>query len=299
MSSFSRIGIVTITYNSSSVIDAFMTSVLSQSYTNFILYIIDNASSDDTLDCIARYTDPRIVVIPNTVNKGIAAGNNQGINASIDMQCGKILLINNDTVFDPDLINKLAIDMENFSCDLIVPKIVYHDRPDMLWYAGGYFRWWRAGAGTHEGIYEKDQGQFDRAVKVEYSPTCCLLINSIVFTKVGIMDETYFAYYDDADFCYRTLRAGLKLYYTPTTRLLHKVSTLTGGEQSRFSLYNGIRGHVYFVRKHYNWFVQLFWLVVFQLNMFFMLFLKKISWNNFLIKQQGFKSGLSVIIGSS
>ena len=108
------------------------------------------------------------------------------------------------------------------------------------------------------------------------------------------MDETYFAYYDDADFCYRALRAGIKLCYTPTTKLLHKVSSLTGGEQSQFSIYNGIRGHVYFVRKHYSWFVQLFWLVVFQLNMLFMLFLKKFSWSKFLIKQQGFKSGLSI-----
>ena len=121
MSSFIRIGIVTITYNSSSVIDDFMASILSQNYTNFILYIIDNASSDDTLHRVAQYIDPRIVVISNTVNKGIAAGNNQGINASIEMKCGKVLLINNDTVFDPDLIDKLVIDMKNYACDL-TPK---------------------------------------------------------------------------------------------------------------------------------------------------------------------------------
>jgi GT2 family glycosyltransferase len=91
------IGIVTVTFNSASVIEGFMDSVLKQTGAKFILYVIDNASSDDTLNRLSEYQDPRIVVIPNQINVGVAEGNNIGIRAALNRGCTFVLFLNNET----------------------------------------------------------------------------------------------------------------------------------------------------------------------------------------------------------
>ena len=234
MSEAKAIGIVTVTYNSGQVIDDFMKSLLAQTYREFLLYIIENASTDNTLDRIAAYHDPRIIVLVNTKNNGIAGGNNQGICAAFDGGCGDILLANNDIVFEPGLLAGLIADLDASGGDMIVPKIYYHDVPNKIWCAGGRFNRWLGYANRHDGQDEIDHGQYETVRQIEYSPTCCMLIRKTVFDRVGLFDETYFVYFDDTDYCFRVMKAGLKLIYTPHVSLLHKVSSLTGATNHHF-----------------------------------------------------------------
>ena len=258
-----KIGIVTVTYNSGKVIEDFMSSLLVQTHENFIAYIIDNASVDDTLSKVSRHNDSRIVVIANPDNRGIASGNNQGIKQAILIGCDQILLINNDTVFEPQLIEKLIKSLVENQCDLVVPKIYYYDRPDLIWCAGGYFNPRRAYGGYHWGIDEVDHGQWDTPQRIDYSPTCCMLIKRQVFDTAGYMDEKYFVYYDDTDFCFRVMQAGLKMFYIPNARLEHKVSSLTGSE-STFTLRYMARNRAYFIKKNLKFTQQLMALAYYQ-----------------------------------
>ncbi len=250
-----KVGVVTVTYNSSKVIEDFMASILSQTYINFTLYIIDNSSSDNTLEALSKYTDQRIIIIRNNDNLGIAAGNNQGINTSIKDNCQYVLLLNNDTEFDSQLIEMMLEGLDRHSCDIIVPKIVYHDNPKIIWSAGGYFRPWAACLSAHHGIGVVDDGQYENARRVEYAPTCCTLIKKTVFDTIGLMDEKYFVYYDDSEFCFRAMKSDVSMFYLPTVVLLHKVSSLIGGqklsaERSDFTIYHLTRGLVYSIKKH-------------------------------------------------
>ena len=250
-----KIGVVTVTYNSSKVIEDFMTSILSQTHVNFTLYIIDNSSSDETLEKLSKYNDQRIVIIKNKDNLGVAAGNNQGISASIKSNCEYIILINNDTEFDSQLIEMMLKGLDNYSCDIIVPKIMYHDNPKIIWSAGGYFRPWAACLCAHYGIGALDYGQYDNVRRIEYAPTCCMLIKKTVFDTIGLMDEKYFVYYDDSEFCFRAMKLEISMFYLPTVVLLHKVSSLTGGqkttsERSDFTVHHLTRGLVYSIKKH-------------------------------------------------
>src|SRR5580698_4096735 len=94
-----KVGVVTVTYNSEKVIDAFMRCILKQDHENFIVYVIDNCSSDAALQRVAHYRDARIVVIANQNNLGVAEANNQGISAALQANCEHVLLLNNDTEF--------------------------------------------------------------------------------------------------------------------------------------------------------------------------------------------------------
>jgi GT2 family glycosyltransferase len=257
-----RIGVVTVTFNSALVISDFMNSLLKQKGTDFILYVVDNASSDETLNRISESCDARVVVICNPTNLGVAEGNNIGIRAAMKDGCHAVLLINNDTVFGPDLLSELSQALTKYECAMVVPKIMYFEDPERIWCAGGYFQL-RGFLCRHFGVDEKDNGQYDQPHIVQYSPTCCMLIRREVFEQIGLMDSAYFVYYDDTDFCYRACRAGIKLFYVPSSRVLHKVSSLTGS-QSGFSLRYGVRNHVYYFLKHFpRWRILL--LPVYQL----------------------------------
>jgi hypothetical protein len=78
-----------------------------------------------------------------------------------------------------------------------------------------------------------------------------------VFDDVGLMDEKYFVYWDDTDFCLRALRRGVPMFLLPELVLLHKVSSLTGGEESDFAIKYGVRNRLYYVRKHLPLFTPL------------------------------------------
>lgn len=249
MANGNRIGVVTVTFNSSSVIDDFMASLLRQRHTEFAVYIIDNASSDDTLKRLSKYQDSRIVTLANATNLGVAEGNNIGIRAAIRDGCDAVLLINNDTEFDEEILSRLWNGLHQYGSDMIAPKIVYFDDPSTIWAAGGYFsRFW--GASRHFGSDQRDSEPFNKPRVIAYSPTCCLLARKEVFQRVGLMDPAYFVYLDDTDFCFRALAAGARLLYLPSARVLHKVSTLTGGGESEFALRYCVRNEVYFFLKN-------------------------------------------------
>jgi GT2 family glycosyltransferase len=87
---------------------------------------------------------------------------------------------------------------------------------------------------------------------IGYAPTCCMLLRSDAFESVGLMDERYFVYWDDTDFCWRLREAGLVLVVAPWIVMLHKVSSLTGGLSSDFFIRYHYRNQIYFVRKHFG-----------------------------------------------
>lgn len=286
------VGVVTVTYNSAQFIDEFMTCMLAQTYEAFILYIIDNASSDDTLKRVAHYIDSRIVVITNQENIGVAAGNNQGIQASLEARCDEVLLINNDTEFGPKLIERLVMGLDAHHCHITVPKMIYYDKPNRIWCAGGQFNRWEAYAVVHYGMGELDQEKYNVACQVEYTPTCCMLIRKSVFETIGFMDEKYFVYFDDVDFCFRAMNAQLKMYYIPHAELRHKVSSSTGGEGSLFTIRYCTRNKVYFMKRNLKFFMLPIWLILYQGLFIIRLLFGKDSVNVFKLKQKSFWKGL-------
>lgn len=258
------IGIVTVTYNSSDVLPAFLDSVRNQSFKNLLLIAVDNASRDDSVAVLRAWTNGPCTVIANAENRGVAAANNQGIQQALSAGCTHILLLNNDVEFAATLVEQLYLGLGEYKAQLSCPKILYFDHPERIWMAGGTFQPWAGYRSMHTGADQLDRGQYDKPKLVKYVPTCCVLIERSVFERVGLMDERYFVYVDDTDFMYRVMRAGLRLIYLPGVRLLHKVGSLTGGETSPFSIRYGTRNRIFFLIKHFGVLATLPWAVVCQ-----------------------------------
>lgn len=286
-----KIGVVTVTYNSGEVIAAFMESLARQTHQDYVLYVVDNASGDSTLEQLRPYQDELpMVVIDNKKNIGVAAGNNQGIKRALEEACTHVLLINNDTEFEPELVEKLLAGIDEYKCEMIVPKMLYYDNPKMIWFAGGHFDNVKTYINIHEGYNEIDYGQYNQPRLIQYAPTCCMLIRSSVFEKIGLMDEKYFVYYDDTDFCIRALKQKQTLYYYPVATLIHKVSSLTGGEESNFAIQYYMRNKVYFIRKHVIFPMSYVFIIITQCKLV-------LDWlvgkrDNYCLKQKAFFEGL-------
>lgn len=246
-----KVGIVTVTFNSAEVLPDFISSLKKQCFSNYVLYAVDNASTDNGC-ALLRDGIPGAIVIQNADNLGFAAGTNQGIRKALSDECDAILLLNNDVIFGPDLIEKLVAGMNEFDCDMTAPMMYYHEPSDKIWAAGGTLQTRLGFRPIHRGLNEPDRGQYQLPARVTFAPFCCVLIRSSVFGRIGFLDEQYFTYAEDADFMFRCLKAGIALWYIPAARLWHKVSSLTG-TLSTFSIRYGSRNRAYFIAKHMPW----------------------------------------------
>ena len=270
-----KIGLVTIAYNSADVLKGFLDSTFKQTFQNFVIYIIDNNSQDNTISLLKEYNDQRIVLIKNPENVGVAKANNQGIKLAMKEGCSQVLIINNDIEFEEQLFDKMLNIQKQNSCSLVVPKMMYFDNPNHIWYAGSDFVKTKGFLPIHKGMRQKDEGKFDGVFQVEYAPTCCLLVKKQVFEDVGLMDEKYFVYFDDTDFSYRVFVDGRhKLVYFSDVEFYHKVGSLTKSVdkqkkkeyRSDFFIKQNTRNHVYFLKKIGGSYSYLFILFLFFKN---------------------------------
>lgn len=246
----SRIGVVTVTHDSDSVLADFLESLRLQTHSDFIIYIVDSGSSDRTVEILQAISDPRVRCIFSKDNIGFAAGSNLGIIKALDDACDTVMLLNNDTTFGPDLLQGLLEGLDKNNCDMCTPKMLYFEPPNTIWAAGGSITKWLGYRSHHLGMNRIDDGSFDKPRRITFVPFCCVLIRKSVFSAIGYLDERFFVYGEDVDYCYRALREDIRLWYVPQCRLRHKVSTLTGGAMSEFTLYHACFGRALFLIKN-------------------------------------------------
>lgn len=266
-----QVGLVTVLFNSADVLPDFFESLKNQKFTDYWLFIIDNSLDNISFlksqELIAGTGMKNVTLIKNEQNVGVAKANNQGIELSLNIGCDYVLLLNNDIEFkDGDLLGNMVTLAESRSEKIIVPKIYFHDS-GLIWCAGGTIHKWR-GSTQHRGEGDADAGQYDRAEYTDYAPTCFMLVHASVFEKIGMMDERYFVYYDDADFVLRCNQKNVRTYYWPGGKVWHKVSSSTGGDMTPFSIYYGSRNRVYFTKKNFPAHVALVSLSFFLLTRF-------------------------------
>ncbi|MDD4938297.1 MAG: glycosyltransferase family 2 protein [Candidatus Shapirobacteria bacterium] len=209
------------------------------------IFLVDNASPDNSIDIFQKkYSqNKQIEIIQTGANLGYV-GNNIGIKKALKEKFDYILLINNDVLVDPFFLQELVSETKN-GYDLLGPKIYfaphfeYHkDRYSkeeigkVIWSAGGQMDWDNV-YGSNIGVDEVDRGQRDQiTTNLDFLTGCCLLVNSKVFKKIGLLDEKFFMYLEDVDFCQRAKQFGFKLAYIPKSKIWHvnSGSSKSGGD---------------------------------------------------------------------
>lgn len=212
-------------------------------YDNYKIIIVDNGSEDNSVLEIKKIF-PEIKIIENKENLGFAGGNNVGIKYAVENKADYVLLINNDTTVDENFLSELIGKGESDQkIGALGSKIYFHSEPNRIWFAGGKVNWLK-NKGTHIGLDEIDNGQYNKAGETDYLTGCCLLIKREVIEKIGVLSEDYFLYYEDTDFSLRVKNAGYKIIYVPKSKIYHKISRSTKPGSSNYIYYQVRNGLV-------------------------------------------------------
>jgi GT2 family glycosyltransferase len=210
------------------------------------IVVTDNASSDGSQKAVEKIfkkiTKKNVSCkqIRNTANLGFAAGNNVGMKYALDSGADYLLVLNNDTEVDKSLINKLLeVAKKHPKAGTITPKIYFakgfefhkryknQDLGKVIWYAGGDMDWNNV-YGSNHGVDEVDKGQFEKTRETDFATGACMLLKSEALKDVGLFDEKYFMYLEDADLSQRLKKKGWNVLYTPKTEIWHKVAQSSG-----------------------------------------------------------------------
>lgn len=219
-------------------------------YQRFEIVVVDNASTDGSVEALeARF--PGLAMLRNPRNLGYAGGNNAGIRYALDRGADCVLVLNNDTVVDKDLVRHLVVAMRREPHAGIVGPLIYDYRePTKVWFAGASIDW-ATGESPHWGLGERDNGQFNRVIEVERVTGCAMMVSRSVFERVGLFDPDYFLYYEDVDLCVRAAKAGFKSYCVQPAKVWHKESSSTGATRgSALHAYYHTRNRLLFLHKH-------------------------------------------------
>ena len=226
-----------------------ITSLKQLNYTNYQVIIVDNGSTDDSVKTF-KSTFPGITIIEEKTNTGFSGGNNAGIKHALESSSDYILLLNNDTVADRDLLKKLIISTNLLpNGSILGPKIFYYDRPKTLWFAGGQWIDEENRFG-HLGDNEPDGPNYDSIKEVDYITGCALFASKETFKEVGLLDDNFFLTYEETDWCYRARKKGLKCIFVPEAKLMHKVAASFGGRTSPMYSYFMTRNLLLWAKKY-------------------------------------------------
>lgn len=219
-----RVTIVLLNWNDSDETLACLRSLRQLDYPSYDVVVVDNGSSDGSVRAI-REQFPGATVVELGHNVGFTGGNNAGLRLALERQADYALLLNNDTDVTAGFLRLLVKASE---CDPAVgiagPTIYYYDQPEVVWSAGGRIDW-RLGRTGMVGLNEQDAGQFGEDPReVDFLTGCALLVKATVLQQVGLLDERFFIYYEDAEWCVRARRAGFKIVHVPQAHIWHKIS---------------------------------------------------------------------------
>jgi hypothetical protein len=181
-----------------------------------------------------------------TPNQGFAAACNIGIRFAIEKIFDYIWLVNDDLFVQPETLDDLMGAMRDPKVAFCCPKIVYHNKSDTLQFAGGFIqadgRDW-----LPRGEWEKDCGQYDRVEEVDWLSGGCMLARVKAIAEIGPLDEDYFLYYEDVDWCVRAGNLHWKCIYVGTSAVTH-IGSQSAGVVQRFY---APRAKFLFLIKHY------------------------------------------------
>jgi hypothetical protein len=217
-------------------------------YPHTMPVIVDNGSSDGSVETIAK-AFPRVKIVQNPTNLGWAAGSNQGIAWGLDHGADYLLLLNNDAWGEPSTISNLVSAACGFHNEAaVIPKIYLGSDATRFWFARGRVNLW-TGVFSNPAYNVVDDGRFDSSPEVEYASGCCILIPRGIIEQVGGFDASFFSYVEDVEWSIRCRRAGFRIVLCPSAKLWHDVS-VTGKKRPPMMRYFLTRNHLWTLRRY-------------------------------------------------
>jgi GT2 family glycosyltransferase len=243
-----RLFIIVVLYRSAEAAEMLWECLHRQSFTDWRLVLIDNDPADGAGQALLGKGDPRVSLHINASNEGFARAVNRGLRQAASEGGERSLLLNPDVSFAPDFLARLMERWMALGAEVITPRVMYRDRPDVAWYAGGSLDHGWVFSNQHDPYNPDDPGER----LVGFASGCCLGLSHAVLREIGLLDESFFVYWEDTDFCLRLDRAGKRIQYVNEPFLLHEAGASSGGERSPAGLRLYYRSYAQLLRKYFS-----------------------------------------------
>ena len=258
---FPKVTVLILSYDGKHLLEDSVSSYLANDYPNFDVVVIDNGSSDETVEYVNE-NFPGAKAIRIEKNRGYSGGFNFGLDYAFNRNDSDYVLVtNNDVKADKGVISALVKVAEtNKKIGFVTGKVYYFDRPDILQTVGKKedpIRW----NGGDIGVREKDNGQYDTITERAFADDIFTLVRREMYKKTGGYDTTFFLQSEEYDWQARAKSLGYKIMYTPHARLWHKES-MTIGKQSPLKAFYDARNPMLVILRHKSpdFFRRYFWL---------------------------------------
>lgn len=218
------ISVIIPNWNGSHLLGPCLAALRQQTYRDFETVVVDNASTDNSRDILAR-DYPEVTVIPLDQNHFFAGAVNRGIRQT---HSPIIVLLNNDTEPEPCWLAALVSALERHTeAGMAASKLLMFDRRTVLHSAGDYYS--VSGIPGNRGVWEEDRGQYDHQDSIFSACGGAAAYRRSMLEAIGLLDEDLVAYCEDVDLAFRAQLAGYTCVFAPEARVYHHLSATGGG----------------------------------------------------------------------
>lgn len=212
-----KISIIIVNFNGKKWLDGCLTSLSKQTYINYEIILVDNASTDDSVKFV-KVKFPKVKVVVNTKNIGFAGGNNRGYKEALG---DYILLLNNDVKVDKVFLAKfLESFRKNPAASIVQSKIVEMSDPGIIDSCGSY--WTDSSLLYYIGNGKNaDAEKYNRSFRIFSTKGASMMIKRDVIEKIGLFNDYFWNYYEETDFCHRAWISGFECWYSPEATCYH------------------------------------------------------------------------------
>jgi hypothetical protein len=225
-------------------------SLRTLTYPNYRIRLVDNGSANSEADLLEKEF-PEADVIKLDTNTGFCKGNNIGMQKALDEEADFVMLLNNDTLVSADLLEQLVNQFGMLkNTGALSPAILHYPEKEKVWFS--IAKWetcWSKGEAQFRLSYDEtyDDIKDKQPYVTEFACGCCLFTSAEVLRKAGMLDEKFFIFYDEADWCARIRHMGYLSYIIPSAYIYHKVGS---GTPSLAATYLSVRNRLLFMSRH-------------------------------------------------
>lgn len=205
-------------------------------------FVVDNSPTKET-EKIFKKSYPEVSYISSPKNLGFAGGNNLALRLTMKGDYTHVLIINPDVTVGKKFFTPLLKNFENERVGIVAPAISHTQKNISMFGLEGKVNW-RLAKPEHRNLKSL---RSTKPVSCEFVTFACVLISADTFKKVGLLDEGYFMYLEDVDFCLSAKRKGIKIILDPTVIIAHETSSSFKHPTQKLKI--SFKSHLRFINK--------------------------------------------------
>jgi len=241
-----KVAVIICNWNRKDYVVNCIRSVLESSFKDYDLYMVDNASTDGSVEAVRETFGDKVILIENPENRGGSGGFNRGMSEALKESYKYLYLLDNDVVLDKNALSELYGYMEQNPDVGMAGSLIYvMHNPQQIQELGAVIDWDKYFVKPYyKGEY--DRGQLPEYQECDYVPACSALVRVSAIKKVGLMPEENFIYWDDMEWGYKFKLNGYRVVAIQSSKVWHR----TGGAGNTFIDYYYLRNRIRFFAKY-------------------------------------------------